>query len=155
METATDVPQADQQLVQLCAVSIAQSNAQLQGMREYVEEKRCELNRVAMEAQQLRSDVQQLRNLFYYVEREKNNELSRSALLQELVEAQRRIIRDYEQRGHPPPGTNPPPALIHYEPPIQENFSQSELMGHHENDRQQHDESDSQGPLTSAEDEGP
>ncbi len=51
METATDVPQADQQLVQLCAASIAQSNAQRQGMREYVEEKRCELSRGIMEAQ--------------------------------------------------------------------------------------------------------
>lgn len=142
MDSTTNNCRESQQLIQLFAASIAQTNAQLQSIRAYAEDKRCDaemkrqdFERVSMEAQQLRSEVQQLRSIIYYVEREKNNELSRSALLQQLIDTQRRIIRDYDRGARTQLGPDALPSLIHYEPPLQEGYCHGGVVEHHEIDK--------------------
>lgn len=100
-------------ILQVCANAIVQSQAQNHQLRLYAESQRREAVSEKQEADSLRSEVQQLRNMILYVERERDQELSKCDILQQLIDTQRRIIRDYEQERQSQISSNQLPGA-HY-----------------------------------------
>jgi CRISPR/Cas system CSM-associated protein Csm2 small subunit len=85
------------QIFQVCATAMVQSQTHTQQLRLYAESQRQLAESHKKEAESLRSELQQLRSAIFYVQRERDGENSKCAILQELIDTQRCIIRDYER----------------------------------------------------------
>ena len=97
MSTSQSQPHTGCQVFQFCATAIVQSQGQIQQLRLYAETQRQLAETHKQEADSLRSELQQLRSVVFYVERERDGEINKCAVLQEFTDTQRRIIRDYER----------------------------------------------------------
>ncbi|EXU94761.1 hypothetical protein X797_012158 [Metarhizium robertsii] len=99
MAGSTSQPQSNSsQIFQVCATAIVQSQTQMQQSRLYAESQRQLAESHKKEAASLRSELQQLRSAIFYVQRERDGENSKCTILQELIDTQRCIIRDYERQ---------------------------------------------------------
>ncbi|KAK2595178.1 hypothetical protein QQS21_007083 [Conoideocrella luteorostrata] len=109
-DSASHTP-VNSQIFQTCATAIAQSQTQNQQLRIYADSQKREAESNKQDASLLRSEIQQLRNVIFYLERERDQEVNKCSILQQLVETQRRIIRDYgqEQQGQMSSGHLPGP----------------------------------------------
>jgi CRISPR/Cas system CSM-associated protein Csm2 small subunit len=97
MAGSTNQSHNSSQILQVCATSLVQSQAQIQQVRLYAESQRQSAESHKKEADSLRSELQQLRSAIFYVQRERDGETSKCTILQELIDTQRCIIRDYER----------------------------------------------------------
>jgi septal ring factor EnvC (AmiA/AmiB activator) len=102
MAGSNNQPHNSSQVFEVCATAIIQSQTQIQQLRMYAESQRQLAESRKQEADSLRSELQQLRSAIFYVQRERDTENSKCAILQELIDTQRGIIRDYERerQGH-------------------------------------------------------
>lgn len=102
MAGSTNQPHNSSQMLQVCATAIVQSQTQIQQLRMYAESQRQLAESHKQEVDSLRSELQQLRSAVFYVQRERDAENSKCAILQELIDTQRGIIQDYERerQGH-------------------------------------------------------
>ncbi|OAQ59744.1 hypothetical protein VFPPC_14998 [Pochonia chlamydosporia 170] len=122
MSTSQSQPHTSSQIFQVCATAIVQSQGQIQQLRLYADTQRHLAEANKQEADSLRSELQQLRSVVFYVERERDGEINKCAVLQELIDTQRRIIRDYERerQGQIPSQLQ---GSIHYGPNFQQAFT--------------------------------
>ena len=92
------------QVLHICKAAIANN--------EFLfHQKKTEADTLFMENQSLRSENNQLRAIAIQSDKEKNDEMRKSRLLQQVIDAQRRVINDHEQMR--PRKSGNPPQLVH------------------------------------------
>ena len=97
-------PVTSAQVLHICYAALAN--------KEFLyHQKKTEADTLFMDNQNLRSENNQLRAIAIQSDKEKNEEMRKTRLLQQVIDAQRRVINDYEQMRPRKPFN--PPSLVH------------------------------------------